>query len=115
MERLTAFEFIAADDRNPTLVRLKYDLGMNRGFVVINEFMFVGWVGIRFTEASEEIYEFESFKDLIIEGQGVGRPYWNSEPTPWSKGFDPASELRRVAIIRAAVQRELNAASLVVM
>lgn len=107
MERLTAFEFVAANEQLPTRIRLK----RKGDDSIIYECVFVGWFGIGLYD---EIL-FDKPENLVIEGQGVGRPYWNGEPVPWMPGFEPHRELRRIASIRAAVRRELNAASLGVM
>lgn len=105
MERLTAFEFIAADAQIPTQVRLK------RGDEVIATFWFVGYIAVPFVAAPT----FETREDLVLEGQGLGRPYWNGERTPWDVGFDPSTTLQRIAQIRQAAMREVNRAALVLM
>lgn len=107
MERLTAFEFIAAAD-GPQLVRLK------RSDVVLAQLAFIGWVGVADIETLSPGLElvFERRQDLVIEGQGIGRPYWNGEQPTWAVMFDAVGEARRIEAVRAAVQREINRAAL---
>ena len=105
MDDLTAFEFIAAGD-GPQLVRL-----LTKSGELLFQFGFVGWLGVDLSAHPIAVRR----EDLVIEGQGLGHPYWNGEATPWSPVFDPESEHRRIEAIRAAVQREVNRAALSVM
>jgi hypothetical protein len=106
-ERLTAFEFLAATDE-PQIVRLTA-----QGLVLV-EFVVVTWFGYRPAKGGA-IFAFERRDELIIEGQGLGRPYWNDDAPPWTVLFDPKAERERITAIRRAVRRELNRASLTVM
>jgi len=98
MYRLTAFEFIPATDA-PQLVRLKFQ------DLVLVQFGVQGWFSWEPTQAQTQ-FLFDAPADLIIEGDGLGRPYWNHEPTPWAQvGFDAERERKRIAFIRAAMLR----------
>lgn len=97
MERLTGFEFMAATDQ-PQLVRLK------RRDEVVAQFGIVAWFGC----ADGPVLEFEDRADLVIEGNGLGKPYWNGEQPPWAVVFDPVAETNRLLTIQAVVRREMN-------
>lgn len=103
-ERLTAFEFLAATDE-PQIVRL------TAHGVVLVEFVVVTWFGYRPVHGGA-IVAFETKGELVIEGQGLGRPYWNDEAPPWTVLFNPQAERQRIAAIRRAVMREVNRASI---
>lgn len=104
MDRLTAFEFIAATDA-PQVVRLRYK------DIILVTFAVVGWFG--WCPATvDPAFDFEHRSDLVIEGQGLGHPYWNDEQPSWMTLFDGQAERRRIEAIRAAVGRELNRAAL---
>lgn len=95
MERLTAFEFIGATDA-PQLVRLKYQE------LVLVQFGVSGYLAWEPIEAQQFLFEAQA--DLVIEGSGLGRPYWNGELSPWAQfGFDAAREQKRIAYIRRAL------------
>ncbi len=106
MEQLTAFEFIAATD-GPQLVRLK------RGDIVLAQLVFVAWVGLEASVLAPDLEMFfERREDLVVEGMGIARPYWNGERPPWAESFDPAAEARRLRAIRVMAAREANRISL---
>lgn len=109
MDRLTAFEFIAAQD-GPQIVRLKRK---DVPDVVLVEFALIAWVGV--VLPVDLVLDFEARTDLVIEGVGLGHPYWNDERPSWTVAFDSATEARRIATIRAAAIREANRAALTVM
>jgi len=107
MERLTAFEFIGATD-GPQIVRIRRrEDGIPDG-AILAQFVFTGWVGADLV-AVEDL-QFDSRDDLIIEGEGLGHPYWNDDPPTWLLGFDSYAETRRLSAIREAVRREINRA-----
>lgn len=107
MERLTAFEFIAAQRGVPQVVRLRLATGP-----VLAIFHFVDWIGFDLRSFDVEGFLFDRREDLVIEGQGLGRPYWNDEQPTWLQAFNPADQARQIEIIRAAVMREVNRAQL---
>lgn len=109
MERLTAFEFIPASRTDPQLVRLERATPVGNELVLAVGLTF--WGGV---DLSASPIEFDLRTELVIVGNGVGKPYWNDEPVPWAAGFDPRAELRRIEQLRAAVEREVNRALLVV-
>jgi hypothetical protein len=104
-DRLTAFEFIPATDR-PQLVRLK------RKEEVLLEFNVLLWLGASLPAVA---LPFVAREDLTIEGDGIGRPYWNDEQPPWMCGFDPAAERTRIEAIRRAAQQALARGSILLM
>jgi hypothetical protein len=105
VERLAAFEFIAATD-DPQQVVVK-----NKGVPVL-QIGFRSWVGLNL-QCDVPVLEFENRQDLTIEGIGLGRPYWAGDPLPsWASAFDGPAELRRINAIRTAARAELNAAAL---
>lgn len=108
MERLTAFEFIAATDA-PQLVRLTC-----QGTVIL-QFGMVGWLGVDLSALDSDLLTFAAREDLVIEGQGLGHPYWNGAPPSWTLLFDGDAEARRIDTIRRAALREVNRASLSLM
>jgi hypothetical protein len=103
--RLTAFEFVPLGD-GPQLVRLK------RGETVLAEFAVVQWLG---WFAVEQALIFETVDELVIEGEGVGRPYWDDELPPWAGGFDVETERVRIAQIRRAALELRQRGSLLAM
>jgi hypothetical protein len=108
MERLTAFEFIAAQQGVPQIVRLRHAKG-----TVIAHFAFIDWIGIETAAfAGPDGLLFADRGELVIEGEGLGHPYWNDEPLPWVPVFDSHAQSSRIATIRAAVMREVNRALL---
>lgn len=104
MERLTAFEFIAASE-SPQLVRLT----RRSDGAVVRQFAFSHWIGV---DLSQDPLVFEGRADLVIEGEGLGRPYWNGDgdQPSWLQAFDSRAEAQRIEIVRAAVVREINRA-----
>ncbi len=96
MERLTAFEFIARDQTTPTKVTLRRKTDGR----VLNEGFFTHWLAY---DLSRDPWLFETQSDLLIEGDGVGKPYWNDDKATWQLVFDPAFERDRIETIRAAV------------
>lgn len=109
MDRLTAFEFIAAQD-GPQIVRLQRK---DVPDVVLIEFALIAWLGV--VLPVDLVLDFETREDLVIEGAGLGHPYWNGERPSWAVAFDSATEARRIATIRAAAIREAHRASLSLM
>lgn len=107
MERLTAFEFIGATD-GPQLVRLR----RASDDVVVAQFGFVQWLGIDLLTAEFVDIRFERREDLVIEGEGLGRPYWNEDRPSWVHRFDSLAEAQRIVTVRAAVVREINRAKI---
>lgn len=105
MEYLVGFEFISAGSQ-PQSVRLT-----RLGELVVHACV-DSWVGMNLLIAGGKGIEFEKKGDLVIEGQGLGRPYWNDERPTWMQGFDPLFEAQRILEIRKAIQRELNRAQL---
>lgn len=93
MEQLTAFEFVAAKD-GPHVVRLCLFDG-----TVVRQFVFFNFIGFHF---GLEPLMFESKEDLVIEGEGLGHPFWNDEQPTWVVSFDAVSEASRVEAIRKA-------------
>lgn len=111
--RLTAFEFVAATDA-PQLVRL------SRQGVVLLQFCVLGWLAVDLSALlfgmGIDYMEFAKPDDLTIEGQGIGRPYWDGEEPPWAVAFGPAAEQCRIeAIRRAAYQHAQRGGSLLTM
>jgi hypothetical protein len=104
MERLTAFEFIGASNA-PQLVRLRHANG-----TVLAQFGFVQWIGIDLRALTPDGLPFEQRADLVIEGEGLGHPYWNDDCPSWVATFDSRTEAQRIETIRAAVMREINRA-----
>jgi hypothetical protein len=109
MEHLTAFEFIAAQKDTPQIVQLRHVDG-----IVFARFAFVNWIGIETAAfAGQDGLLFADRRDLVIEGEGLGHPYWNDEPVSWIAAFDSRREAQRIETIRAAVMREINRSRLV--
>lgn len=102
MERLTAFEFIAAGD-GPQLVRLR----RQSDGAIVRQFAFMQWIGV---DLSQDPLLFDGPADLVIEGEGLGHPYWNGAAPSWLHVFDSRAEAQRIETIRAAVAREINRA-----
>lgn len=98
--KLTAFEFIAATDQPQRVV-------LRNGDGVILQFGVTGWIGVDLSTLNIELAQVS---DLTIEGQGLGRPFWNGEKPTWVEIFDTLDEERRIATIRNAVVKELNRA-----
>lgn len=99
MERLTAFEFIPVSNR-PQLVRLK------RGETELLSAEVVGWLALSF--GARVAHTFHDRQELTIEGQGIGRPYWNDEQPAWVQGFTEEAELERIAVLKTAMERQLT-------
>lgn len=112
-DRLTALEFVAVDDGPlpvPQVVRLR------RGDAVLIEFQVFRWLGWFVPAACGELLTFASRADLIIEGRGLGRTYWNDEMPPWVGGAsDPKAEARRIEQIRRAAADADRAGSVLTM
>jgi hypothetical protein len=104
-EQLTAFEFVAARTDEPCVVRLL------AGDEIVS-FLVIGWLGVDLRKL-EILLERRDL--LVIEGQGLGRPYWGEDLPPWMAGADPVDELPRIGAIRAAAHREINRAALSVL
>lgn len=102
MERLVAFEFISATDEIEQ-VRLK-----KTGEIFL-QIGFRSWVGFNWIDSP---LEFEKKEDLMIEGNGLGRPYWNEERPSWATVFVGTEEFKHINTIRAAIRRELNVVAL---
>lgn len=95
MHTLTAFEFVGAHDRPQQIV-------LKRQGAVVASFVAVTWFGALLDLA------FDQPADLSIEGEGLGKPYWNGELPVWASAFDAAQQARNIAAIRAAAMREVN-------
>lgn len=106
-QHLTAFEFIGATD-GPQLVRLRRVTGE-----VIGQFAFVQWIGVDLRAVIQDGVTFDRREDLIIEGEGLGHPYWNDDQPSWLTVFDSRTEAQRIGTILAAVRREMNRARIV--
>lgn len=105
MDRLTAFEFLAATDA-PQLVRIC------RGDVVLLQLSVVGWCGVDLA-AIDPLgtgCQFATRAALTIEGQGIARPYWNAERPAWVTAFDVAAEQQRIALVQTAARRHVTVA-----
>jgi hypothetical protein len=98
-ERLTAFEFIPLTD-GPQLVRV-----LRSGLVVMS-FNVQGWLGVSLHDHAG--LWFADRSDLAIEGQGIGRPYWDDDVPDWVTTFDIAAEQHRIAAIKTAMRRHLG-------
>jgi hypothetical protein len=94
MERLTAFEFVPAQD-GIHIVILK-----NKG-VTIAQIGCVIWVGLQGIN-----FEFEKASDLSVEGPGYAKAYWNDDTPAW-RDSNPVREIERIGIIRDAARRML--------
>ena len=94
MERLTAFEFVPAEN-GIHMVILK-----NKGITVAHIGCCV-WVGLQSIN-----FEFEKVSDLHVEGPGYAKAYWNDDPPPW-RNSNVVREIERIGIIRDAARRML--------
>jgi len=99
--RLVAFEFIAAGS-GPSIVRL------SRNSMVIAQFAFVDWIAVDLRPFQP--LTFSAKEDLVVEGEGLGHPYWDNEVPPWLVSFDGISEGKRIKAIKDAATREINRA-----
>ena len=92
--RLTAFEFVAAED-GIQIVTLK-----NKG-VALMQIGCVVWVGIEGLDL-----EFEEARDFSADGHGFAKAYWDDDPPAW-KNSDPVREVERIGIIREAARKRV--------
>jgi len=102
--KLTAFEFIAATNE-PTIVQLF------RGDELLAQFAFIDWIAVDLRSFD---FQFENQSALIINGEGLGHPYWDADVPPWMVTWDPRQEAARIKMIKQAAARQLNAMRLVV-
>jgi hypothetical protein len=96
---------VAADPTAPQAVRLR-----RRDGQILATFWGIGWIACDLRCLDPEGVAFARREDLVIEGEGLGRPYWNDERPTWLVAFDSHAQTQHIAVIREAVQREINRA-----
>ena len=99
MEKLTTLEFIAASENFPQLVKIRR---VSDGEILF-ELEVISWCRIRF--GSDVM--FQSKEDLVVEGVGLAKPYWNDDFVPQLSGTE---QLQQITLIREMALRQLKAA-----
>lgn len=98
MQRLTGLEFMCHTEE-PQLVRVYAKSAPH----ITMTFFVTGWIA--FSIMGGQLL-CNTVDDLVIEGDGIGKPFWNDEYMSWVCSFDKTTETNRLTAIRRAMRAE---------